>query len=170
MKYLKLTFLFLGLSALTQVSHAQKNEKTLAPEVYLNIPVGNASNIEGIGFSFNGQAQFPIQKTGFNLLLRTGVDFFLAKTNNTYNTQTTRATLDAIPVLVGARYYFNEGFHGDLELGFRYKFSGESKTVFDLAPSIGYQTKTFDPFIRFSTSLLPSSSFVSFGARYQFKI
>jgi len=170
MKLKFFTSLFLLLMVFGFTAFAQGNEKTISPEFALNLPIGAASNGVGIGFGFNAQAQFPVQKSNFSVLARSGLNLFTGKSYNYgYGTFSTGTSLD-IPLLIGGRYYIADGFHSDLELGVLLGISGGTTTAFDFAPSVGYSVSGFDPFVRLSTSFSTGGSFFSFGARYQFRL
>jgi len=170
MKLHRLILFLGGFLLIVNTSQAQKFKTTLAPEADFNIPIGSSNNALGVGFGFDGQVQFPIKKSGFSILARTGVDIFTGKTTNIGFFSYTSNTQVSIPILFGGRYYFVDGLHSDLELGLRLRLVNGAGAAFNLAPSIGYLTHGFDPFIRFSSSFLPGGSFFDFGARYQFKL
>jgi|GEM_PF-2014647 len=149
---------------------AQRVKQTIAPEFSVLLPVGTASQDVGIGFGLNAQAQFPIKRSAFSILARSGLNIFTAKTINIEGFQfNTKSTID-LPFLVGGRYYVSKGLHTDLEFGVLVGISNSAGTAFDFSPSLGYSAGGFDPFVRFSSNFGTGGSFFSFGTRYQFRI
>jgi len=162
--------LFFGFVFLGNLTYSQSNQKSIAPELTLNLPIGLASQVYNLGYGLHIQDQFPLGKSNFDFLLRSGVDIFPGKTLNAGIYTINVATGVAIPFLLGGRYYVANGFHLDLESGVFIGVSGGASTVFDFAPAIGYSFGGFDPLVRFNTRFQSGTSSFSFGARYQFKL
>lgn len=174
MRILKWMGLFLFFLSLENRVAAQTNSITLAPEFGINIPTGVLSDVSGLGLGFGLQAQFPIQRTGFSFLARTGLDVFFGKTFYDGNQYVTTSTSVALPLLIGGRYYLVDKLHADAEVGALIGLDRYSTAAFDFAPSLGYSLRLgkgyFDPFFRVNTSFEAGGTFVTFGARYQIPV
>lgn len=111
---------------------AKKLTVEIAPT--LAVPVGDLSKIAGLGFGAAAIVNYPIMEK----LVATGAagyTYFLEKKSTTHS---------AIPIMVGAKYYFVPGVFAGAELGLHRwgwevgGFSGSSNEL-TITPQIGYE-------------------------------
>jgi len=105
----------------------------------LSVSVGDFGNVTNIGLGVEVIVNYPVN----DKLVGTGAIGYL------YHLEKNNATYSAIPIMVGAKYYFVPGVFAGAELGL-HRWSGEvdtgffgtvssSSTELTITPQIGYE-------------------------------
>jgi hypothetical protein len=140
-----LTAVMITCLAATVAFAQQEGQKQISVDIapMLSVPVGDLSNVASVGFGAELILNYPVMDN----LVATGAVGYL------YHLKKNNATYTAIPVMVGAKYYFVPGVFAGAELGF-HRWSWEvdtgffgtvsnSSTELTITPQIGYEFGKF---------------------------
>ncbi len=109
---------------------AQHSNIVVGPEI--NLPSGNSTNASPIGFGGYLKAEIGLTQK-FSITANGAVVSFLGK--KFYGPRT--ETLFYLPVKAGLKYYTDENFYFEGQLGVALPLNGISKTSFAWSPGIG---------------------------------
>ncbi|HEV8515556.1 MAG TPA: outer membrane beta-barrel protein [Cyclobacteriaceae bacterium] len=130
----------------------------------LGIPSGDWSTYWNTGFGVDVRYEAPIQDK-LNWTASAGWLTFSGKSSQGNN-----GTLTAIPILAGAKYYFqksNAGVYAGLDLGlFFWSSTGTSENKFSFSPGLGYRLPKFDFSVRLNA--MSDANLVGLRAAYVF--
>lgn len=139
-----LTAVMITCLAATVAFAQQEEQKQLTVDVapMLSVPVGDLSDVAGLGFGAEVIVNYPVM----DKLVATGAIGYL------YHLEKNDWTYTAIPIMVGAKYYFMPGVFAGAELGLHRwgwewetgGFSGSSSSnELTITPQIGYELGKF---------------------------
>jgi hypothetical protein len=114
---------------------AQRSVIEIGPEI--NLPAGNSTNVSSIGWGGYLKAAWGLS-TKFSLTASGGVVSFLGKRIYGPRTQ----TLSYVPIKAGLKYYTDEQFYIEGQLGAAIGLNGTKKTSFAWSPGIGTVIKS----------------------------
>lgn len=103
---------------------------TIGGGATLGIPVGDLSAGSSFTVGADVQGEYAASEN-FGLTISAGYQNFLAKNGG--------GSSGFIPVLAGARYYFNEKFFGSAQAGISLSTVSGGGSAFTYAPGIGYK-------------------------------
>mgnify|MGYP000863002575 CR=1 FL=1 len=140
-----LTAVMITCLAATVAFAQQEEQKQLTVDVapLLSVPVGDFSDVASLGLGAEVIVNYPVM----DKLVATGAIGYL------YHLEKNNATYTAIPIMIGAKYYFIPGVFAGAELGI-HRWSWEVDTGFfgtvssssnevTLTPQIGYELGKF---------------------------
>ncbi|MFT3679770.1 MAG: outer membrane beta-barrel protein [Ferruginibacter sp.] len=163
-------FAIASLSATAQKEAASDKQLKFSVGVEAGLPIGDAK--EGYSFGIGGSAQAEYAAAeNVALTLNAGYITLLGKTIEEEKVP----SLKLIPVLAGAKFFFNEKVYGHAQLGMTFasvKVAGisASTSAFTYAPGIGVQAaENFDVELKYQAySKGGTTSFIGLRAAYTF--
>jgi hypothetical protein len=152
MKKFLLALVVLTGAAFSSFAQTSEDGGKFSIGVEAGLPLGDAG--DAYSFAIGGSLKYdlPIAENLF-ANLSAGYTTLSGKTISGFDVP----SLNAIPVKAGLKYFFNEGFYGEAQLGAAFlstKVLGESHstTAFAYAPGIGYKfAGGFDAGVRYET-------------------
>ncbi|MES2418063.1 MAG: hypothetical protein V4541_07720 [Bacteroidota bacterium] len=126
----KTTLIFSWLLLSFSAIKAQHNNIVIGPEI--NLPSGNSTNVSGFGMGAYLKGEIGLSEK-FSLTANGGVSSFLGKKIYGPRTQ----TLSYLPLKAGLKYYTDNNFYLEGQLGASFGFNGSEKTALVWSPGIG---------------------------------
>lgn len=129
-----------GLTAAAQDKASDKSLK-FSVGVEAGLPLGDLKDVSSFGIGGSVMGEYAAAES-LGLTLSAGYMTFSGKTIEEDGESFKAPSLNLIPVLVGAKYHFNEKFYGHAQLGMSFasvKVAGvsASTSAFTYAPTIG---------------------------------
>ncbi len=137
----------LALAGLAFASPAQAGAPKIGAQGAFVLPVGDWSDFSGIGLGALINADYGIDAVkGLQLTGRLGIVHFLGKEIEVLGTTIDGPTVNMVPLLVGAKYFFAPSVYGGLEIGANYIIpeEGDSELKFAFTAGLGYMIKDVD--------------------------
>ncbi|MDB5150296.1 MAG: hypothetical protein JWQ57_4316 [Mucilaginibacter sp.] len=154
-----------------------KAQKTSAGETRLGIafetalPTGTGAKDYTISLGGTGTIQYGLNDH-VALTFTSGYYNFLSKTLGTPFAPYKRPNLQIVPMKVGAKVFFYDGFYASAETGMAIEAVSGGRRKFILAPALGYATKQLDVSLRYEALLggLENYGLVGLHTAYGFKL
>jgi hypothetical protein len=167
-----------GRSSHLQMKEAPASKLQIGVDGDFALPVGNYSDINGIGVGAMVTAEYPLQQVlpELSATARVGFQFH---TDKNLGVAGADVHVHSIPVLFGAKYYFmpdRQGVFGAAELGFfdllaSTPFGSDSSVKFGMGVGAGYQWHQWNARINVHTHDVGNfgdAVMMSAGVGYQF--
>ena len=136
-KKVLLPFLGLLMTGLVNAQDAQKFRFSVGPE--LSFASGSFAITHSVGFGATIQGEIPLQQNLYGTAT-TGFIVYGGKSVAGTNLKATSQTI--IPIKVGIKYFFVNGFYGAAQIGVGILGNNAKGTAFAYTPQIGYEFKT----------------------------
>jgi len=154
-----------------------KAQKTSAGETFLGVafetglPTGPIAKDYKLSLGGTGTIQYGVNDH-LALTFTSGYYNFLSKTLGTPFAPYKRANLQIVPIKVGAKVFFYDGFYAAGETGMAIEAVSGGGRKFILAPALGYATKQLDVSVRYENLLggLENYGLVGLHTAYGFKL
>jgi hypothetical protein len=154
-----------------------KAQKTSAGETRIGLaletglPTGNSVKDYQVSLGGTGTIQYGLSDK-VALTFTSGYYDFLSKTLGTPFAPYKRANLQIVPIKVGAKVFFYDGFYAGAETGMAIEAVSGGRRKFILAPALGYATKQLDVSVRYEALLggLDNYGLLGLHTAYGFKL
>ncbi len=163
---MKKLFFTIATVIIAVAASAQKSDKPIIYSIGIHaaIPTGDLSTISGFGYGFSVQGEYKIIQP-LGLTGSIGFLNYAGKTINVGGNTYSYSSTTQVPVLVGARFYFNDKIYATGQLGFSF-FNNGLGTAFTYAPGIGTKLGyRFDGTLRYLASSKNGGTFSSLDLR-----
>lgn len=129
----KLALILTVLCGLSVTSFAQSAKTSIGFEA--GLPVGDAKNVYDAVIGGSLKYDLPIATSTY-FTISAGYSAFL--TNDVTEAFTGKSSFGFVPVKAGIKYFFDQGFYGEGQLGAVFSTQNNGGTAFAYAPGIGY--------------------------------
>lgn len=169
MKKILLALLLCGSSAMT--CFAQSNHNGIfSIGAEGGLPVGNYSDLYKFGIGASLKYDYPIQKNTYVTFSAGYINYSIkddAKALLRFF-GSDQSSSGFVPIKVGAKYYFNDAFFGEAQVGAAITTSSGGGTAFAYSPGIGYTHQKIEFGIRYE-AWSKNGTFGQFGLRLAYR-
>ncbi|WP_428330198.1 outer membrane beta-barrel protein [Mucilaginibacter sp.] len=148
MKKFLLALAVLGATAISSFAQTTSGTGKFSIGVDAALPLGTASDVYSSGFGISLKYEVPIA-INTDVTFSGGYEAFIVK-SDVKNAFGTKSSYGFVPIKAGLKYYFNQGFFGEAQLGAAFSTESGGGTAFAYSPGIGYTfTSGFEAGVRY---------------------
>lgn len=153
-------------------SASKNNKLSYNAGVEAAIPLGDFSKTNSFGIGATAQADYSLM-SNLDLTLNAGYITFSGKSETILGVAVKYGSVNVIPVMAGARYWFNDKVYGSAQLGLSFwSVSGTSSGTnagsennVTWAPGIGYKFSNVDVLLKYNSINASGGSLNSLALR-----